>query len=167
MTRALWTAGTAVLASVACSSPAVAPHTSRPAAVTTSHRHRAQVEARDARRPAPPRIVSKQLTRPKVRASRAARTYKRVSGLQRPTDAQLLRLRLCESGGNYRAVSPSGRYRGAYQAWTPTWRYVMADTKWASVDPAAAPPAVQDDFARRLYAQRGWQPWPHCGRRAA
>ena len=33
---------------------------------------------------------------------------------------ELLRLRMCESTDNYRAISPSGTYRGAYQFDQPT-----------------------------------------------
>ena len=68
-------------------------------------------------------------------------------------------LRFCESSDNYRAVSPSGRYRGAYQFDLPTWQ-----TTGGTGDPAAAPPAEQDARARELYARRGHQPWPVCGR---
>ncbi|RMH71483.1 MAG: transglycosylase, partial [Actinomyces sp.] len=59
----------------------------------------------------------------------------------------------------YRAVSPSGIYRGAYQFDRQTWR-----TVGGTGDPAAAPPAEQDARARELYARRGSQPWPICGR---
>ena len=69
------------------------------------------------------------------------------------------RLRFCESTDNYRAISPSGRYRGAYQFDRPTWK-----TVGGTGDPAEAPPAEQDARARELYARRGHQPWPVCGR---
>jgi len=76
-----------------------------------------------------------------------------------PSEAQWAALRMCESGGNYRAVSTSGKYRGAYQFDTRTW-----GTLGGSGDPAAAPPAEQDARAKALYAQRSWRPWPVCGR---
>lgn len=69
------------------------------------------------------------------------------------------RLRQCESGGNYRAVSRSGKYRGAYQFDQRTWESVGGVG-----DPAAAPPEEQDMRARMLYARSGKRPWPHCGR---
>ena len=74
-------------------------------------------------------------------------------------------LRKCESGGNYQAVSGSGRYRGAYQFDQRTWDSVAATVlpDYIGVDPAAAPPSVQDTMAKTLYAQRGSRPWPHCG----
>jgi len=76
-----------------------------------------------------------------------------------PSDAQWARLRECESGGDYTAVSASGRYRGAYQFDLRTWQSVGG-----SGDPAAAPPAEQDLRARLLYEARGSRAWPHCGR---
>ena len=69
------------------------------------------------------------------------------------------KLRACESGGRYDAVSRSGAYRGAYQFDQRTWNGVGG-----SGDPAAASPAEQDKRAQILYDQRGNSPWPHCGR---
>ncbi len=68
-------------------------------------------------------------------------------------------LRFCESTDNYRAVNPSGRYRGAYQFDLPTWESVGG-----TGDPAEASPSEQDARARELYARRGHSPWPVCGR---
>ena len=68
-------------------------------------------------------------------------------------------LRFCESTHDYRAVSRSGAYRGAYQFDFETWA-----TVGGSGDPAAALPDEQDARARELYARRGDQPWPNCGR---
>ena len=67
-------------------------------------------------------------------------------------------VRRCESGGNYRAVSSSGRYRGAYQFDVQTWRGVGGVG-----DPAAALPIEQDARARLLFIRRGARAWPHCG----
>ncbi|MEZ5247526.1 MAG: transglycosylase family protein [Acidimicrobiales bacterium] len=67
-------------------------------------------------------------------------------------------LRFCESTNNYRATSPTGAYRGAYQFDYATWQ-----TVGGTGDPAAAPPAEQDARARELYARRGDAPWPECG----
>ena len=69
------------------------------------------------------------------------------------------RLRFCESTHNYQAISPSGTYRGAYQFDFATWQ-----TVGGTGDPAAAPAEEQDARARELYARRGPQPWPECGR---
>jgi len=83
------------------------------------------------------------------------------------SDAALGRLRACESGGNYRAVSASGSYRGAYQFSRGTWNGVAAANfpQYQGMDPAAAPADVQDAFTRALYLQRGRAPWPVCGAR--
>jgi hypothetical protein len=69
------------------------------------------------------------------------------------------RLRACESGGNYRAISPSGKYRGAYQFDQRTW-----ESMGGVGDPADASAAEQDQLAMELYARRGKSPWPVCGR---
>lgn len=79
-----------------------------------------------------------------------------------PTAAEtaiLAKIRRCESRGNYSIVSPSGRYRGAYQFDIPTWRSVGG-----TGDPAAASPAEQDYRALLLLRARGTRPWPNCGR---
>jgi hypothetical protein len=73
-------------------------------------------------------------------------------------DGNLVAIRGCESGGDYGAVSPDGRYRGAYQFDDQTWQSVGG-----SGDPAAASPAEQDERASQLWSQRGSNPWPNCG----
>jgi peptidoglycan hydrolase CwlO-like protein len=78
-----------------------------------------------------------------------------------PSSATLAAIAQCESGGNPAAVSPGGLYRGKYQFDPATWR-----AAGGTGDPAAAPSAVQDRVAARLYAQRGSAPWPICGRSA-
>lgn len=62
-----------------------------------------------------------------------------------------------ESGGNYGAVSRSGKYRGAYQFDQRTWQSVGG-----SGDPATASPSEQDQRAAALYAKRGSAPWSVC-----
>lgn len=64
----------------------------------------------------------------------------------------------CESGGNPRAVSANGTYRGKYQFSTATWAAVGGQG-----DPAAAPEAEQDRRAAMLYARSGPGQWPVCG----
>jgi hypothetical protein len=70
----------------------------------------------------------------------------------------LVKIAECESGGNPRAISPSGRYRGKYQFSRETWRSVGGHG-----DPAKASEYWQDKRALKLYRQRGTDPWPHCG----
>ena len=83
-----------------------------------------------------------------------------------PAQEQWESLRFCESSGNYRAVSPDGRYYGAYQFWPDTWDFVARRNypRLVGVLPSAATPQDQDRMAYRLYEERGAQPWPVCGR---
>lgn len=75
-----------------------------------------------------------------------------------PSEEAWAEVRRCESSGNYRAVSRSGRYRGAYQFDQQTW-----ESMGGRGDPAGALPIEQDARAKALYAQRGARAWPHCG----
>jgi peptidoglycan hydrolase CwlO-like protein len=77
-----------------------------------------------------------------------------------PDQSVLDRIAECESGGNPRAVSASGRYRGKYQFDQGTWEGVGG-----TGDPAAASEAEQDRRAAILYARSGPAPWPVCGYR--
>jgi len=70
--------------------------------------------------------------------------------------------RAIESTGNYGAVSPGGKYRGAYQFDQRTWDSNAAASGRQDLvgrDPATASAADQDQMARDLYARRGNQPW--------
>ncbi len=71
----------------------------------------------------------------------------------------LERIAQCESGGNPKAVSPDGRYRGKYQFSRATWRALGGKG-----DPAKASEAEQDRRARALYDREGTKPWPACSR---
>jgi Transglycosylase-like domain len=63
----------------------------------------------------------------------------------------------CESGGSYTAVNPAGYY-GAYQFDQQTWD-AYAPSGYQGVNPASAPPAVQDQAA----ASVPYDAWPNCG----
>src|SRR4051794_40166066 len=72
--------------------------------------------------------------------------------------AVLKRIAQCESGGNPRAISRSGRYRGKFQFDQATW-----EAAGGHGDPAAASESTQDRIALALYRKRGTAPWPNCG----
>jgi hypothetical protein len=80
-----------------------------------------------------------------------------LTGVSAGARAQLESIARCESGGDPRAVSQSGRYRGKYQFSRATWRSLGG-----TGDPAAAPEAEQDRRAAALLRQSGTAPWPNC-----
>jgi LysM repeat protein len=108
-----------------------------------------------------PRKVTAKKTETKVRKTeRKARTSRSED---RPSasvnmSAAWRKVAECESSGNPRAVNPAGYY-GLFQFDLQTWRSVGG-----SGNPAKASAAEQLMRAKKLYAQRGAQPWPVCGR---
>jgi hypothetical protein len=72
----------------------------------------------------------------------------------------LAQIAQCESGGNPRALSPGGTYRGKYQFLPETWMSLGGQGS----DPAAASEGEQDRVAALLYSRQGAAPWPVCGR---
>lgn len=70
----------------------------------------------------------------------------------------MLKLRQCESGGNY-ATNTGNGYYGAYQYDLQTWGNFMGFAR-----PDLAPPDVQDAKFLETYSRRGKSPWPSCGR---
>jgi hypothetical protein len=85
----------------------------------------------------------------------SSRSLRRTSSVRLP--AILREIAECESGGNPRAISPGGQYRGKYQFSRETWLNLGG-----SGDPAAAPEWQQDRLALKLYRLRGTAPWPNC-----
>lgn len=81
------------------------------------------------------------------------------------TVAKATRVAACESGLNPNAVSPGGGNWGLFQINTVHRNSGQFTTvtgrPWADVL-ATWPNAF---YARWLYDQRGWQPWPICGKR--
>ncbi len=80
-----------------------------------------------------------------------------AAALAGPADATFACIRQLESGNNYQAAGG-----GAYQFTDATW-HSLGYSGTAS----DAPPAVQDEAARKLQARDGWGPWttaPLCGR---
>ena len=87
----------------------------------------------------------------------SARSVRRTGSRSVELPRILHRIAECESGGNPRAVSPDGQYRGKYQFSRATWRALGG-----SGDPADAPEWQQDRLALKLYRQSGTAPWPNC-----
>jgi hypothetical protein len=98
---------------------------------------------------------------PQTRGALGLRPFSRSSVRRARSDARVPRiLRLiaeCESGGNPKAVSPGGAYRGKYQFSLGTWRALGGRG-----DPADAPESVQDRLALKLFRRAGTSPWPNC-----
>ncbi|MEU2155668.1 ubiquitin-like domain-containing protein [Streptomyces sp. NPDC019396] len=93
----------------------------------------------------------------RIRAGFSAGSGGRVSGAE---GLDWDGLAACESGGRPGAVDPSGTYGGLYQFDNRTWRSMGGRGR-----PQDAPATEQTYRAKKLYSQRGSNPWPHCGRR--
>jgi hypothetical protein len=92
-----------------------------------------------------------------ARARHAGRHHGRNARAHVPV--RLARIARCESGGDPRAVSSDGTYRGKYQFDRSTWQAIGGHG-----DPVHATEHEQDRLALRLYRARGAAPWPICGR---
>lgn len=104
--------------------------------------------------PAPAQAAGNRPAPPAATAAAKATPAPSGSG---SVDATFACIRQLESGNNY--SSPGG---GAYQFQDATWQS-LGYTGSAQ----DAPPAVQDEAARKLQARDGWRPWttaPLCGR---
>jgi hypothetical protein len=74
----------------------------------------------------------------------------------------LVCVRQAESGGNYAAVSPNGRYMGAFQFDQPTWNYAAnaaGRDDLVGVPPNETSKPDQDTVAVTLYSLDGERPW--------
>jgi resuscitation-promoting factor RpfA len=80
-------------------------------------------------------------------------------GAAEPMKTELYRLRLCESGNNYRMDTGNG-YFGAYQFSRGAWHALGFHGR-----PDHARPGTQNRAARRMHARTGWHAWPACARR--
>jgi hypothetical protein len=92
------------------------------------------------------------------RRARARKRRAQAAAAARAVPPQLQAIAACESGGNPRAISSDGTYRGKYQFSVATWQGVGGQG-----DPAAASEAEQDKRAAMLYARSGPGQWPVCG----
>ncbi|HEX3796279.1 MAG TPA: transglycosylase family protein [Acidimicrobiales bacterium] len=105
--------------------------------------------------------------------ARAQKTAAQTTSLDTPSDGTsgttdpalppfLQCVRQAESGGNYGAVSPDGKYRGAFQFDQATWNYAAQAAgrpDLVGVPPNQASQADQDSVAVALYSLDGERPW--------
>ena len=116
-------------------------------------------DARQARQAREARALAGRRDR-SARSSRAApRPRPALASAPSGPDDVWARLRRCEAGGDYTRNSGNG-YFGAYQFSAATWRGLGYPGL-----PHQAPPAVQDEAARKLQRRSGWGQWPACSRR--
>lgn len=109
------------------------------------------------------RIARRRLVRDRVTAQPSAQiveygTRQRPAYTPSADGLNWAALASCESGGNPRAVSPDGTYRGLYQFTMGTWESVGGQG-----DPINASANEQTYRAQILYRRAGSSPWPVCG----
>ena len=76
-------------------------------------------------------------------------------------DAKAIRVARCESSLNPKATSSRGTYLGLWQFSRSTWQAYGGQGS----DPRAVNSYRQTQVAWTLYQDRGWGPWPTCGKR--
>lgn len=85
------------------------------------------------------------------------REARRIASLVFPVRPHLRTIAQCESHGNPKAISSTGKYRGKYQFSLETWRSVGGKG-----DPIDASEYEQDMRAEMLYRRSGPGQWPVC-----
>jgi resuscitation-promoting factor RpfA len=78
------------------------------------------------------------------------------AGAGEPMKVDLHKLRICESGDNYRENSGNG-YFGAYQFAPTTWKALGYKGR-----PDRATAITQNRAARKEHRVVGWSAWPSC-----
>lgn len=110
-------------------------------------------------------LDQQRVSAPKSSRNAAPRPTRGVASQSGGGAAPLACIRAHESdtSGGYAAVSPNGRWFGAYQFTLDTWRGAVTRAghpEHADTRPDHAPSHVQDAAARQLFSERGLQPWP-------
>ncbi len=117
-------------------------------------------------KPKPKHVHTHQVRRPRPKHVHEPRTrHVHEPGVAIPKNiwAHLERIAKCESGRNPRAVSRTGRYRGAWQFALSTWA-AFGGRRYAA-DPINATYVEQRQIAYRVYRGQGPRAWPVCSRR--
>ncbi|MFK8908819.1 ubiquitin-like domain-containing protein [Streptomyces sp. YS-3] len=107
-----------------------------------------------------PRKVAEHVVRPPVTQTVRVGTKPLPTTVEGADHLDWRALAHCESGGRPGAVDATGNYGGLYQFDGRTWHALGG-----SGLPQHASAAEQTFRAKKLFAQRGASPWPHCGRR--
>lgn len=161
--------GVIALASPVDSSSGAAPHDVRRTAVRAAPDRAAELSARRAPSVAAPSahddiaaMADARLARGRIDAARERAARSASTGVTSPAGTERVwrALGACESNNNPRAVSASGKYRGAFQFSIPTWRSLGY-----AGDPIDHSYETQLEAAKRLRARSGWGQWPSCARR--
>jgi hypothetical protein len=106
-------------------------------------------------------LERQETVRRKAEAARRARAVKRPAVVRVQSVGDIWwSLALCESGGNPRAVSRTGRYRGAFQFDMDSYRRAGG-----SGDPINDSYETQKAAAVRWQRLTGWHSWPTCARK--
>jgi hypothetical protein len=93
-----------------------------------------------------------------TRHARTSRSYRKNILVKKwASSATAKRITRHESGGNCRAVSPGGTYRGKWQMNPSFWRSYGGKKFAPSPDRASC--YEQDIIAHRGWVDRWWQPW--------
>jgi peptidoglycan hydrolase CwlO-like protein len=135
----------------------------RRAVLTRAQRSLSALIAQEQARAASARLAALRTARARLASTSSGLPQSGVadapSGNGSAPSGALSQIAQCESGGNPRALSPGGTYRGKYQFHPETWQSLGG----RGSDPAAAPEAEQDRVAALLYSREGASPWPVCG----
>ena len=116
----------------------------------------ARPEAKPAPKPTPAPAVN---PAPKPQATAPVERNPWADSPPETESEKLACIRWVETRGDYRAVSPSGQYRGAYQMDDNFWRYYGGSEELTGRHEKATP-AEQDAVATRGLRDRGLEPWP-------
>lgn len=125
--------------------------------------HHTERAERSQTRPTPtPTKSSKPKPTPTKSTSPSARSTNKPPTSTVGHAATLACIRKHESGGNYKAINSTGKFRGAYQfhqGYAPAWAERYGYPEWAGKPSNLWPPAVQDSIAYQMGKNNRYAPW--------